>query len=97
MKPVYKILIAAVIIAAILSPFASSNPDGLERVATDLGFIERGEGTAIIESPIADYIFPGIENEAVATAVAGIAGTVITFAVMYVLARVIKRKSKISN
>ncbi|MGB3768113.1 MAG: PDGLE domain-containing protein, partial [Phormidesmis sp.] len=31
----------ALIIAAVVSPFASSNPDGLERVAEDLGFIDR--------------------------------------------------------
>jgi len=38
----------------LLSPFASSHPDGLERVAEDLGFIEEAN-TGFAWSPIADY------------------------------------------
>lgn len=93
MKPVYKVLLVAVIVAALFSPFASSAPDGLERVATDLGFIEKGEGSQVMESPVPDYVFPGIENEAVATAVAGVAGTALTFAAMYGLARLLKKRT----
>ena len=66
---------------ACLAPLASSSPDGLERVAEDKGFIGLGE-----EAPfqvIADYVFPGIENEAVATILAGIIGTLILFGVAY--------------
>jgi len=69
---------------ACLSPLASSSPDGLERVAEDRGFIELGE-----EAPyqvIADYVFPGIENEALATILAGIIGTLILFGAAYGLA-----------
>jgi hypothetical protein len=64
-----------------LSPLASSSPDGLERVAEDKGFLGLGE-----EAPfqvIADYVFPGIENEAVATILAGIIGTLVLFGVVY--------------
>jgi len=91
MKPIYKILILAFVVAALLSPLASSNPDGLERVAIDLGFVEKGEG-AKLKAPFADYLFPGIDSEAVSKAAAGIAGTIITFAAMYGLARVMKRR-----
>lgn len=69
---------------ACISPLASSSPDGLERVAEDRGFIELGQ-----EAPyqvIADYVFPGIANEALATILAGIVGTLILFAVAYGLA-----------
>ena len=76
-------LIALLICLAIacLSPLASSSPDGLERVAEDKGFLGLGE-----EAPfqvIADYVFPGIENEAVATILAGIIGTLVLFGVAY--------------
>ncbi len=76
-------LIALLICLAVacLAPLASSSPDGLERVAEDKGFIGLGE-----EAPyqvIADYVFPGIENEAVATILAGIIGTLILFGVAY--------------
>lgn len=93
MKGIYKILILALIIAALLSPFASSSPDGLERVAEDLGFIEKGSQVPIINSPIPDYIFPWINNEGVATALAGVIGTLITFGIMFVIANMIKHKN----
>jgi len=56
-------LIVSLIIAAILSPFASSWPDGLERVAELLGFTARAEGSTTISAPLPDYIFPGITSE----------------------------------
>ncbi len=82
----------ALLVALILSPFASPKPDGLERVAADKGFLEKGEGKPILPSPIADYTFPGIHNEKVATAVAGIAGILVVFGMSYGLAKVLKRK-----
>ena len=65
---------------ALISPLASASPDGLERVAED-------EGAAGLawEPPyqfIADYVLPGIQNEALATILAGIIGTVIVRVVM---------------
>lgn len=69
---------------ACLSPLASSSPDGLERVAEDNGFIGlAGEAPFQI---IADYVFPGMENEALATILAGIIGTLILFGVAYGIA-----------
>ncbi|MBN1366942.1 MAG: PDGLE domain-containing protein [Dehalococcoidales bacterium] len=69
---------------AIFSPLASSSPDGLEKVAEDKGFIDMA-GNAPFRV-IADYIFPGIQNEAVATIIAGIIGTLVLFGVAYGLA-----------
>lgn len=74
---------------ALLAPLASSSPDGLERVAKDEGFIE-----SALEAPfqlIADYLFPGIENEALATILAGIIGTLVIFGVVYSMAWLLKR------
>jgi len=77
---------------ACLSPLASSSPDGLERVAEDKGFLGLGQ-----EAPfqiIADYVFPGIENEAVATILAGLIGTLILFGVVYGIAWLLKSRRK---
>ena len=79
-------LISLVVCLAVASfaPLASASPDGLERVAEDKGFIDLAQ-----EAPfqvIADYVFPGIENEALATILAGIIGTLILFGVVYALA-----------
>ncbi len=81
----------ALLVAIVLSPFASPHPDGLERVAEDKGFLEKGEGEPLVASPIPDYTFPGIHNEKVATAVAGVTGTLIVFGLGYGLAKVLKK------
>ena len=74
----------ACLVVACLSPLASSSPDGLERVAEDKGFIGLAGETSF--QIITDYVFPGVENEALATILAGIIGTIILFGVVYALA-----------
>ncbi|MGB9639660.1 MAG: energy-coupling factor ABC transporter permease [Anaerolineales bacterium] len=64
---------------AILSPLASAYPDGLEWVAEQHGFIEAAKGPFYTIIP--DYVFPGISNQALATIIAGIFGTLLVFAV----------------
>ena len=80
------------IVLAIFSFFASSSPDGLERVAEDKNFIEKAIN--IVKSPIPDYLFPGIKNEKIAGSLAGIAGVIIIFALGYSLAKLLSRDSK---
>jgi hypothetical protein len=75
-------LAVAVGLGTAASPFASSSPDGLERVATDQGFAGAATSHAAHgASPIAGYAFPGIGDARVATGVAGFAGTLGIFAV----------------
>ena len=53
-------LAVAIGLATAASPFASSSPDGLERVAEDKGFLERGHlGTVQDRAPVPDYAAPG--------------------------------------
>lgn len=73
-----------------IAPLASSSPDGLEKVAKDKGFINTAEGAPF--EVVADYIFPGVENEALATILAGWLGTLILFTVVYGLAWLIKSR-----
>lgn len=82
-------LLVAVLLAVIISPFASSSPDGLERVAEDKGFLGKGEAEPALRSPVPDYLMPGIKNEKIATAVAGVLGTLLVFGVGYGLAAVL--------
>jgi len=84
------------LLVAILSPLASSSPDGLERIAEDKGFLGlAGESPFQI---IADYVFPGIQNEALATITAGIIGTLLLFGIAYGLAAVLaySRRHKVA-
>ncbi len=74
---------------ALLSPFASSQPDGLERVAEDKGFISKAQSAPF--QLIADYAFPWVGNEAVATILAGFLGTLLVFAIVVGLAGLLVR------
>ncbi len=80
---------------ALFSPLASPHPDGLERVAEDRGFIDRAQDAPYQVVP--DYLFPGIQNEAVATIVAGIAGTLLVFGLGFGLARVLRRSGPVAR
>jgi hypothetical protein len=82
-------LALAIGLATAASPFASSSPDGLERVAEDKAFAAAAEAPP--ESPIPDYAFPGVADERLATGLAGFAGTLIVFAAGYGVARVARR------
>jgi hypothetical protein len=86
-------LAVAVGLATAASPFASSSPDGLERVAENQQFLDKGKPAALQESsPLPDYAFPGVENERVATGLAGFVGTLGVFALGYGLAFVLRRR-----
>jgi hypothetical protein len=65
----------------VLSPLASSEPDGLERVAEDKGFVDEGNDPAY--QVIADYVFPGVENERLATVLAGVVGVLVVSGVTF--------------
>jgi hypothetical protein len=85
-------LALAVGLGTAVSPFASSDPDGLERVAGDAGFIGQGRPHEIQDdAPIPDYAFPGIGDERVATGVAGFVGTLGVFAIGLGVARLLRR------
>jgi hypothetical protein len=86
-------LAVAVGLATAASPFASSSPDGLEKVAREQGFLEDGRLAAVQEgAPAPDYAFPGVEDERLATGLAGFTGTLLVFAAGYGLARVVVRR-----
>lgn len=83
----YLIAMAAVLIA----PFASPDPDGLERVAEDKEFIQEAEEPGY--SIIADYAFPGVENETLATLLAGWIGVTMMLVIVAGIAFVTRRVS----
>jgi len=84
-KSVVVPLAASGIIAAMLSPFASGFPDGLEWVAQKYQFLH--ESAPSFVSPLPDYSVSWIGNEAVSTGLAGLAGVAITFFAAWVVAK----------
>lgn len=83
----------AVTLTALLSPFASKSPDGLEKIAHDQGFAERGEQTAARRFAVAPgYAIPGVRNEYVATSAAGVLGAAMVFGVAFGVGKIVSRK-----
>ncbi|MFO7323854.1 MAG: energy-coupling factor ABC transporter permease [Chloroflexota bacterium] len=74
---------------ALVSPLASSDPDGLERVAIDQGFEELAQEPGYELLP--DYTIPFVEHEALTTILAGVLGVLAVAAVTYGLARFVRR------
>lgn len=87
-------ILFALLIVIFLAPLASSSPDGLERVAEDLVFMEMADGKEVISSPLPDYEVPGLENKVLAGILAGITGILLTFALMLFLAKLIGTSKK---
>jgi cobalt/nickel transport system permease protein len=75
----------------LLSPFASADPDGLERVATDMGFISAGQSSAY--SIIPDYTLPFLGETALSTIAAGVIGVLVVGAIIMLIGRGMKAKA----
>jgi cobalt/nickel transport system permease protein len=82
-------LAIAATVVIVLAPLASSDPDGLERVAEDLGFLEHARDA--VYSIIPDYTVPGVDGN-LSTILAGLIGVVLVFGVMVVLGRLLARR-----
>ena len=68
-------------------------PTGWRRSPTDKGFVEQGTLHAVQDdSPIPDYAFPGIEDERLATGLAGFVGTLGVFALGFGVAWALRRR-----
>ena len=74
-------LLVAIGLALLVSPFASSSPDGLNKVAIDKGFDEQQEAHALEESPLAGYVVKGVDGEKMSKGLSGLIGVLITFGV----------------
>ena len=84
-------LVVAVALATFASPFASSSPDGLEKVAADKALDTDVEAHALAGGPLADYGVEGVDNASVSNGLAGLIGVAVTFAVGFGVFAVIKR------
>ncbi len=70
-------LMISLIIAGVVSFYADPNPDGLERVAEDQGFIEDAADSANAEIFASDYGIAGVEDERLSVGLAGLLGIVV--------------------
>ena len=80
----------AALIVIILAPLASPDPDGLEAVAGEKGFL--GTARDALYSIIPDYAFPGVNDPVVSTILAGLVGVAIVAGAMWALGRLLARR-----
>ena len=77
-------ILAGVLVALLLAGFgsyyASSAPDGLEKVAYDKGLYNGARDSATAGSPLADYSVSGVTNERLSGGLAGVIGVGVTLA-----------------
>ncbi|MCX5801461.1 MAG: PDGLE domain-containing protein [Candidatus Eisenbacteria bacterium] len=79
--------VVSLVLAGLVSPYASRLPDGLERIAGDLGFIDRER--ALLRSPAPDYSWQGLLLGKLPASLAGIAGAALVFAAAALLGKVL--------
>jgi cobalt/nickel transport system permease protein len=83
--------LVAVLLAGVVSFYASSDPDGLEKVAADKGLSAQEKPHAAGNGPLADYSVKGVENQRLSGGLAGVAGVALTVVagggVFYVIRR----------
>ena len=79
-----------------ISYYASSQPDGFEKAAGEIGFLDTAEESPLKDSPLAEYGVAGVENERISGGLAGVVGVAatasISFAIFYGLRRFNKSK-----
>jgi cobalt/nickel transport protein len=85
--------IASLFLAGVVSFYASSNPDGLEKVAQDIGFSETAKDHTNTDGALADYGVKGVENPRLSTGLAGVIGVIATGVISTGLFMLVRRKS----
>ena len=89
----------ALAVAVFLSPFASTQPDGLEFVGERLGLLAGESPAPLVPAPMPDYQLPlpGLETLKAATAIAGLVGTLVVFGLSWRLGRVFAGAGPVST
>jgi hypothetical protein len=80
----------AALVVIVLAPLASGDPDGLEAVAENQGWIASAQDA--LYSIIPDYTFPGVDDPVISTVLAGLIGVAIVFLVMVGLGYLLRRR-----
>ena len=91
MNSYFKVVILILAGLLVLIPFASSEPDGLEKSVETLG-VEETDST--YTGLMADYNVEGVENSFTSTAIAGVAGFLVVLGLGVVLGKSLNKTTK---
>jgi hypothetical protein len=90
----YSFFFVATVLAGGVSYYASSDPDGLEKVAETEGFLDTAKDSAVSGSPLADYGVSGIDDARLSVGLAGVIGVIATAAIAFALFSLLSKKRK---
>jgi hypothetical protein len=85
-------LAIAVAIVVLLAPLASRDPDGLNKVAQDAGFLEKAQN--FFRGLFSGYWIPGVGDPTVSKILSGLLGIAIVTIAIFVLGRLLARRSR---
>ncbi|MEH0419355.1 energy-coupling factor ABC transporter permease [Streptomyces sp. B21-083] len=90
-------LAASLVLAGVVSFYASASPDGLEKVAADKGIDAKAEDHAAADSPLADYSVEGITDGRLSGGLAGVIGVGVTVVAGTGIFWAVRRRSATSD
>jgi ABC-type Fe3+ transport system permease subunit len=91
MKKFLAIIVLLVVFLAVFIPFASSNPDGLEKVAQSLGV---QEGEPFWKGLMSDYSLEAFKDPYLSSLLAGVLGVLLVLAASLALGFVIAKRAE---
>ena len=87
-----RLAVAALLLAGVVSFYASSHPDGLTKVSEDQGFADTETEHGAAGGPLAGYSTKDVGNARLSGGVAGVVGVLVVLAAGSGLAYVIRRR-----
>ena len=87
-------VVISLLLAGLVSFYASGHPDGLEYVGETLGFGESARDSAVAGSPLADYAVSGVDDARLSGGLAGVVGVLVTGALMAGVLLLVRRSSR---
>jgi hypothetical protein len=93
-------LLVAIGLALLVSGFASSAPDGLNKVAEDHGLAATARSHLFENGPLAGYAVKGVGNDRLSKGISGLIGVLVTFGIglaLFALLRVLRSRDQRSS
>lgn len=73
-------LFLSLVLAGVVSHYASPHPDGLMKAAEDVGFVQDENESKVSGSPLAGYGVAGVKDERISGGLAGVVGVLVVVA-----------------
>lgn len=86
-------LVVSLLVAGVLSFYASGHPDGLNSVAQSLGFASTERASATAGSPLSGYAVRGVGDARLSGGLAGVVGVLVVGALMTGLVLLLRRRA----